>query len=462
MSWSRANPWGQPADSLSQHPACTARRLEALLSLLQAAARDAAGADGRAIDILGGEVVRHAVALAEILAQHTVAGSLLELQVAAALLAAGLALPAFPMARHWTALAVLALQRGFEAMIDPDGAVAEASYHRSLEILTLALVLIPILKARPDLTPLAGILDARVPKAWAGMVALFEPDGALPPFGDTPGHADRYRWLERWPPRMAGPGWPRPTPGGRATDGPAPPERAGPEPSSCAGRGTGRLVRLHGRFLRAGRPTGSPGLHLLHLRYRRPALDHRERGPAPGDGAGAQCRHPGRPGTGCGSGLRAGGLPLGRCCRALHRDAVHGPDYRHVRAFVLLDDLSGLAVFDRFRAGHRPLTAEGFLHLDAEVTVALDPSRRIFGLRDERRLQIVPHAISGRLDDLALSRASFGPRGNHGAPAGPVLRYGLSGTGILAGGLLIASSAGGVSRLAAAIEEEAFRRALTD
>ncbi|MEG9524553.1 MAG: hypothetical protein MIL41_02080 [Hyphomicrobiales bacterium] len=61
-----------------------------------------------------------------------------------------------------------------------------------------------------------------------------------------------------------------------------------------------------------------------------------------------------------------------------------------------------------------------------------------------------------------MSRASFGPRGDHGAPAGPVLRYGLSGTGILAGGLLIASSAGGVSRLAAAIEEEAFRSALTD
>jgi hypothetical protein len=463
VSWSRANPWGQPADSLSQHPACTARRLEALLSLLQAAARDAAGADGRAIDILGGEVVRHAVALAEILAQHTVAGSLLELQVAAALLAAGLALPAFPMARHWTALAVLALQRGFEAMIDPDGAVAEASYHRSLEILTLALVLIPILKARPDLTPLAGILDARVPKAWAGMVALFEPDGALPPFGDTPGHADRYRWLERVAAAHGRPGMAAPD-SGRAGDGwlrAAGASRPGTLIVRRSGDGAGWSA-FTADFSEQVDPqdhrdctsftfatgglrwiTESAGQHLATARAHNVAIpDGRE--------------------PGAGAGFARVAFRLGDAVVHCIETQVHGPDYRHVRAFVLLDDLSGLAVFDRFRAGHRPLTAEGFLHLDAGVTVALDPSRRVFGLRDERRLQIVPHAISGRLDDLALSRASFGPRGNHGAPAGPVLRYGLSGTGILAGGLLIASSAGGVSRLAAAIDEEAFRRALTD
>ncbi len=94
---------------------------------------------------------------------------------------AGVTLPAFPMARHWTDLAMIALRSGFEAMIDPEGAVTEPSYHRRLEILTLALVLMPVLKGRPDLAPLADILDLRLARAWGGLIALLEPDGALPP-----------------------------------------------------------------------------------------------------------------------------------------------------------------------------------------------------------------------------------------------------------------------------------------
>ncbi|WP_342108197.1 hypothetical protein [Methylobacterium sp. SI9] len=195
VSWSRANPWGRPADGLSLHPACMALRLEALLGLLAAAVQDAG--DEAAVGILGGEVVRHAAALAEILAQHTVAGSPLEVQVASALLAAGLALPSFPMARHWTGLAMIALRRGFEALIDPLGGIVEPSYHRRLEILTLALVLLPTLNARPDLAALGTLLDERVPGAWAGLAALFEPDGALPPFDDAPDHPDRVGWLKR-------------------------------------------------------------------------------------------------------------------------------------------------------------------------------------------------------------------------------------------------------------------------
>ena len=38
VSWSRANPWGQPSDALSLHPACMALRLESMLCLLAAAA----------------------------------------------------------------------------------------------------------------------------------------------------------------------------------------------------------------------------------------------------------------------------------------------------------------------------------------------------------------------------------------------------------------------------------------
>ncbi len=146
------------------------------------------------------------------------------------------------------------------------------------------------------------------------------------------------------------------------------------------------------------------------------------------------------PGVGAGRAREA--LRLGDATVYRVETTVHGPDYRHVRTFVLLEDLSGIAVFDRFATRERPLAVEGFLHLDPAATVALDASRRVFGLCGGRRLHILPCTLVGRFDDLALSRDGLAPRSGHGAHGGPVLRYGLSGTGIVEGGLLIAASAG--------------------
>ncbi|WP_267426820.1 heparinase, partial [Methylobacterium sp. GC_Met_2] len=453
LSWSRANPWGRPADGLSLHPACMALRLEALLGLLAAAAQDAE--DGSAVEVLGGEVVRHALALAEILAQHTLAGSPLEIQVAAALLAAGLALPTFPMARHWIGLATIALRRGFETLIDPDGGIAEPSYHRRLEILTLALVLMPILSARPDLSALAGLLDERVPRAWAGLAALFEPDGALPPFGDAPDHPDRVGWLRRLAASRA-----RPAIGAPATSA---------RPSFGAAAVPVRSGRP--RVISVRRPDDGTGWGAFTADFSEQVhpQDHRDctgftfaaggfRWITEGDGRHlpAAWAHnvvvPDGREPGAGVGFAEAPIRLGD--GVLHRieTTVHGSDYRHVRAFVLLEDFAGLAVLDRFAAGDHPVSVEGFLHFDVAVAVALDASRRIFALHEERRLHIVPHAVTGRFAECAVSYAQ----------GGAVLRYGLSSVRSVAGGLLIAVSAEGLARLAGAVEAEAVRHALAD
>ncbi|MBE7200503.1 MAG: hypothetical protein INR70_22250 [Parafilimonas terrae] len=458
VSWSRANPWGQPADVLSLHPACMALRLEALLGLLAAALRDGDAAEEGACEILGGEVVRHAAALGEILAQRTVAESPLEVQVAASLLAAGLALPSFPMARHWTNLAMNALLSGFTAMIDADGALAEPSYHRRLEILTLAAVLKPILSARPDLAPLAAILDRRLPRAWAGMSALFEPDGALPPFDDAPDHAGRSRWLARLTAAL---------PWLRAAD-----------PTLGITEG-GRLAPVaearHG-VLVLRRPDEASGWSAFTADFSGQIhpRDHRDctsftfatggfRWITEGGGAHPAARvhnvalPDGREPT-AGAGVLRASFTSGDAAVHCIETSVHGPDYRHIRAFVILPDLSGLAVFDRFLAGDRPVSVEGFLHLDASVTVALDGPRRVSGLHGQRRLHIIPHMLAGRFDAVAVDRAWAGPD----AQAGAVLRYGFSGVRCTAGGLLIAASQASLHRLTRAVEDAAFRRSLVD
>ncbi|MCJ2140897.1 heparinase II/III family protein [Methylobacterium sp. E-066] len=480
VSWSRANPWGRPADTLSLHPACMAMRLEALLSLLGAAARDAAGTEAHAVEILGGEIVRHAFALAEILAQHTVAGSLLEVKVATALLAAGLALPSLPMARHWTCLAAIALRSGFEALIDAGGVIAEPSYHRSLEILTLALILLPVLGARADLASFAGSLDLRLAKAWTGLVALFEPDDTLPPFGDTPGHDDRAGWIER-----VAASHPRPWMARSAADR----VERGDEPVSVEPARSGAIVyrrwadgpdwasftadfseQVHPQdhrdctsftFATGGlrwitevgeSHTESPGQHLAAARAHNVVVPD------------------GREPT-AGTGVARAPFTLGAASVHLIDTSVHGPDYRHVRAFAILDDLSGLAVFDRFATGGAPLSLEGFLHLDPAVAVALDAAGRVFALWNDRRLQIVPQVIAGQLGRLAVGRAWSGPEATvPGAVPSPkrtpqpepVLSYGLSGGRSVAGGLLIAASSESLMRLAQVVEDGTFRRALTD
>ncbi|SFJ51298.1 Heparinase II/III-like protein [Methylobacterium brachiatum] len=476
VSWSRANPWGQPADTLSLHPACMAMRLEALLSLLAVAAET----DARAVEILGGEVLRHAFALAEILAQHTVAGSLLEVKVAAAVLAVGLVLPALPMARHWTGLATIALRSGVDALIDPGGVIVEPSYHRGLEILTLALVLLPVLSARSDLASLAGALDLRLAKAWAGLVALFEPDGTLPPFGDTPTHDDRSGWIER-----VAAAHPRPWMGRSAADQAE--RRGGPGPGASARSET----LVHRRW--ADGPDWASFTADFSEQMR--PQDHRDctsftfatgglrwitevggsHSDSPGQHVAAARAHnvvipDGREPT-AGAGLSRAPFTVGAASVHLIDTDVHGPDYRHVRAFALLDDLSGLAVFDRFAAPGRPLSLDGFLHLDPAVTVALDASGRVFGLWNDRRLHIVPHALAGQLGRVAVGRYSAGPQapapGGASAPnplpqSSPVLSYAITGGRSVAGGLLIAASPESLRRLVRVVEDEAFRRPLTE
>ncbi|MET3414846.1 heparinase [Methylobacterium sp. 1030] len=470
-SWSRANPWGQPADPLSLHPTCLAQRAEALLDVLSSALRDPVGEDAAILDVLGCEVIQHGIALAEILGRNTLAETLLEIQAAASLLGIGRALPTCPLSAHWTALATSALRRSFDAQVGVDGTFAGASYHRRLELLALGLALLPVLRS-PDLESmaLAEHLEARLAPAWRGLAALREPDGTLPPFGDAPAQIDGRGWIERLV---------------RTHDRPWMAEAA-----SRAADGTSGVTRDAIAVRVGGRP--GPASFTGDFAAQHDPLDHRDCTSftfATGglgwvvETGGSQSRQPGEPGRHLATG-RAHNvvLPYGRDQMAgagrlrtttrigaatVHvvDTTVHGSDYGHARTFVLLEDLSGIAVFDTFTMTSRPLLLEGFLHLHPAVTVALVDPQRAYGLRDGQRLSVVFRMIAGRPGGMSVTNG-WGARpsqvqgfvvgpGETVQPA-PVLHYAMSGRETACGGLLIASNADGLAELTRISEDCRF------
>ncbi|MCJ2076013.1 heparinase II/III family protein [Methylobacterium sp. E-016] len=472
LAWSRANPWGQPADPLSLHPACLARRAEALLGVLAGVLAAADEADATGLGILGGEVVQHGLALAEILGQNTLAGNLLELQAAASLLGIARALPTFPLAAHWEALAMAALRRGFDARLGPDAPLAEPSYHQSLELLTLALAMVPILRARPASIALADHLEDRLAPAWQGFVGCLEPDGTLPPFGDAPARVDCKGWIARLTAAYGRP-WMAFPPRGATNHAPADPVVQGV------------LAR------RRGGPTGWASF-TSDFSPRHDPQDHRDCTSFTfGTGAvrwiteagGSQSQQPRRLGRYLASGrahnvvlpdgrepTAGAGVPrttarIGDASIHIIDTTVHGPDYRHARAFVLLDDLSGIAVLDAFATADRPLFLEGFLHVPPEVVVALTDPQRAFGLRDGRRLSIVGRMLVGRFGGLSVTSGWNGPSpAVQGFVAGPteamqpaaVLSYGMSGQRRVCGGVLIAASRRSLDALVRTVDDVRF------
>ncbi|MDT9150830.1 hypothetical protein RSW37_24140, partial [Escherichia coli] len=68
----------------------------------------------------------------------------------------------------------------------------------------------------------------------------------------------------------------------------------------------------------------------------------------------------------------------------------------HARLFVVLDDLSGLAVIDRFARPGRALSFEGRLHLLPDTLVALASPRRALAQQDGRRLDVFAVPLKGQ------------------------------------------------------------------
>ncbi|WP_238178903.1 heparinase II/III domain-containing protein [Methylobacterium oxalidis] len=456
VGWSRANPWGQPADPLSLHPEALATRADALTDLL------AAPLEAEAADVLVGEIVRHGFALAEIVGQGTLSHSLLQVRAAAALTGIARALPRLPLASYWDSLARTALAGSFPA------ALSEPALHRRLEVLTLGRALAAALDGAAPGPEIAG----RVAAALPALSALLDPTGRLPPFGDSPAGIDHGAWLARL---SAGQALvarldavPAPGPAIDAEAGTLAARADGPERgwSHFACTFPGQSPQGHadcGSFVFAAQSrrwiveaggseqaeTGPARHYLLSARAHNVAiLDGAE--PA------------------AGRGRLLGSLALDGGSAHAIGTSVHGPDLRHVRTFVLLDDLAGVAVIDRF-AGRGPLAFAGRAHLAPDAVLALSDPRRVLAQAEGRRLALVPLALDGAAAGVEIlcgrdgrpgTMEGFLARGGGGLRPGNVLRYAFTGRDSVCGGLLIVVENGAEERLNRLLAGETLMRFL--
>lgn len=444
QGWSRANPWGQPADPLSLHPGALPARAEVWIGLL------ALPGAGAAAPVLTGEAVRHGFALAEIVGQHTFGRSLHQLQAAAALLSLARALPRLPFSGHWDGLASESLRDGLPALLPENGRFADSSLHRRLDLVTLGRALRDVLgEAEPG-----PLVAARTDAAFLDLAGLLDPGGRLPPFGEVFPGSDDAGWIARLR-GSAGLVAQRPALQAAA---PAAAPSVRPDGLSArhetAGRGWAHFACTFAETAPQGHAdctsyvyaanstrwiveaggseqveTGAARHYLLSARAHNVAVpDGRE--PL------------------AGRGYHRGSLALpGATAHAVETD-VHGPSLRHRRVFVLPHDLSGLAVIDRFTsADGGALTFRAFAHLAPESLVAVEGPRRAQSRQGGRRLGLVPFAIAGRVAGLdAVIARSDRPGTMQGFVAARpgalepacTLRYAVSGRGTVCGGLLMA------------------------
>lgn len=460
-AWSLANPWGQPADPLGLHPASLAARAEVFVGLLSMP-----GGDARQ---LAGEVARHGFALAEIVGQNTFARSIHQIQAAAALLAVARAMPRLPLAGHWASLARESLREGFEAALSPTGAFADPSPHRRLDLVTLGRVLAGFLGPEAP----GPLIAARVEAVLPGLARMLDPGGRLPAFGDSPAGFDHAGWIIRLANVRGG--------------APARPAQA-PEVT------TDTLVARH-------EAPGRGWAYFACTLAEQSPQDHRDctafvysagglrwivdAGGSEGTETGAT-RHFLLSSQAHNVAIPDGREPMaggGRLLASLAVDGarahvlatnVHGPDYRHVRTFVLLDDLSGLAVIDRFDRPSAPdarIAFEGLLHLAPEALVALAGPRRLLAQQGKDRIDLVPLALSGQpagievvcgRDDRPGAIQGFVAQAAGGLQAASALRYAFAGTGTVCGGMLIAADRAIEQRLTRLLAEERLARFLAE
>ncbi|WP_156376171.1 heparinase II/III family protein [Methylobacterium sp. Leaf117] len=493
LSWSRANPWGAPTDGLALHPAALAARTETFVRLLARAGKPG----GPAALTLTGEVVRHGFALAEITGQNTFGRSIHQIQAAATLWLVARALPLLPLAGHWLSLARAALDTGLAPLLDASGRFSDPSLHQRLELLTLLRALGLALDSDDAAeSALKDRLDRAVAAGLPSLAGLLDPSGRLPPFGDAPHGEDAAGWIgrlgaeagralvaERWSetprPRRDRPGIPRvvsepatgridPIAGLIAQRHDAPGRGWGHFACTFAsqGQGPGPGHRDAGSFayacegvrwiVEAGGSsqveTGAARHHLLSAAGHNTAtLQHRE--------------------TTAGSTLYLGAERL--IGATVHRLATqgYGPDIAHRRVFLVLDDLSGLVVLDRFTGPGGPLAFEAAAHLSPGILVALAGPRRAMAQSGRHRLSLSPVAITGRSAGLTLRNGcnahpgalrGFVTAASGGLQPTSVLGYAFAGAGAVCGGLALAADADADQRLTALLEEAAFGRLLSE
>ncbi|WP_269153940.1 heparinase II/III family protein [Methylobacterium currus] len=461
QAWSRANPWGQPADPLSLHPGALPARAEVWIGLL------ALPGAGAAAPVLTGEAVRHGFALAEIVGQNTFGQSLHQLQAAAALLTLARALPRLPLSAHWNGLARDSLRDGVPALLPEDGRFAESSLHRRLDLVTLGRALRDALgEAAPG-----PLVAARTEAALSELANLLDPGGRLPPFGEVLPGTDDAGWIARL---RGGAGLVAQRPALAASAS----STLGPGGLSArhetAGRGWAHFACTFAETSPQGHAdctsyvyaagatrwiveaggseqveTGAARHYLLSARAHNVAVIEGYEPVA-------------------GGGLHRGSLALPGAMAHAIETTVHGPGCRHLRFFVLPHDLSGLAVIDRFTpAEGGPLTFWGLAHLAPETLVAVEGARRVQARQGGRRLGLVPFAIAGRVAGLeTVIGRSDRPGTMQGFVVGRpglldpacTLRYAVSGRGTICGGLLMAVDGPAEDSLARVLAREELGR----
>ena len=458
-SWSAANPWGQPSDPLSLHPAALAPRAEVLANLLDG--------EGAKRAVITAEVARHGFALAEIVGQNTLARSLTGIQASAALLVLARALPSFPFASFWETLARRSLEQGFEAMLGRDGAFADPALQTRLDLLGHGRT---VTEALGDDSP-GPMIAARVTAALPGLARLVDPGGRLPSFGDGASPHDLGGWVTRLTRRpdvgalvvARGGVVPEPETSGISTLRYDAPERGWAQ-FACLQSGQSALGHRDGtsftfatgglRWIVDGGGEGTETGAMRHY-----LLSSRAHNVARPDG-----REPV-----AGRAWSTARVDLDGAQLLAFASNLHGPEYAHARLFLVLDDLAGLAVLDRFvrrGAAGRSISFEGLLHLPPDTLVALSGPHRALARQAGGRLDLRAWTVTGQGGgmDVVIGRSDrpgrmqgFVATGSGGLKAAPVLRYAFTGRGSVCGGLIVAADAEAERRLVHLLGTESVR-----
>jgi hypothetical protein len=469
LSWSQTNPWGQPQDALSLHPLPLSVRTEVLLDLLLAAAASQHDNATERRTALLGEVIRHGMALSEIVSQNVFSYSVYQIHASGALLSLAKALPKGPLSGFWTSVALLHLQQGFDDLIDPAGTPHLTSMHYRMEALSLGFILCHVLQDTPDFIEIRSTLLPRLQEALIATIAMIDPKGMLPAFGEHPQQHDHAPWVKRLITEYAQHSllderlraelsYPR----GHQQLSSATNDLFGARYVGHKGNWGYFCANLSGSLAPHGHLDctsfvfASDGAQWIcdsggssqsesgpvH-RYLLSSQAHNVAVPAGRE----QCS---------GEAWLQGTADLDEALLFEVASNVYGPGYDHRRFFLCLKSLNGMAVLDSFTADEGQLQFEGFLHFSPEVVAALASSRLVLGYHGQKKLRIVPHIARGRLGGLDIihgrsdqpsSVQGYVFSGPGSVRSASVLRYSVAGETGACGGVILASDDAGLAGL---------------
>lgn len=458
LSWSRASPWAKPADQLAFHPTVVALRSEALLGLFFRATRSERRPDPELIHSLLGEIIRHGFALVEIIGQNTFSHSTFHLHAAGSLFAIAHMLPRVPLAPYWASLALSKLREGFDDLLGPNGEFFEPSLYRRLELVSLGMILSDEMKDTPESVGLRQHLAPRLKEAARSLIAMTDPGGLLPAFGDTPFRVRHASWIRRLMSEY-GRAW--------VGDKGIRAELSYPQGSKAFAAPSSGLIAA--RHYEQGRAWGyfcttlsdqTPSDHGDTTSFVFASGSRRWIGDPGGsvlsenDKACAYLTSPqahniaipnGRTPTTGVAWLKSHSHILGHNVFELCSN-VHGPDFIHRRIFIIPENLGALAVFDHFTTSQRSVAFEGFLHFEPETMVGIAGSQLAVGFQAKQKLRIIPLALSGKSNGLevinGINKASalqgFVFQDQEPLQGANVLRYRFGGGSHVCGGILMA------------------------